>query len=548
VNRLIALVALISIFVTPARAQDDPHAACAAPPSYVPAELLERAVPLRSGVGNSHEVVTTTSKDAQAFYNQGLNYLESYVWIEASRSFHQALRFDPNLAMAYIGLSRTHSGLDDPESAVEYFEKAKALSAKASDRERRRIAIREAQLAALENIDDMAKLQAYRKTIDDALAIDLDDPQLWLMAGNATETNASGRGQRGTAASVAYYDRVLLLVPDHASAHHYLIHSYETIGQIEMALKHGAVFARESPSIPHAAHMWGHDLRRVGRVDDAIVQFKKANSLELAYYKSENIDPALDWHHSHNLDLLATCYQHKGQMKVAETTMRQAAELEVVDAYRAFNMRILPNFLIHRARYEEALQAAWEMTKMAYPQARTVGHALATQALIGLGRVPEAELELVKAQTELETVPVATIGLAPKRSMVQGWVDAARGELLLETQQTAEANTVLKEAQKALRAMIGPDAWTQTLFRLETMARSAREVGDWSLAEYTAKQMLDHDAAYGGSHLAYALVLEHQGQAAEARKELEKAKSLWRDADPDLPELKQIATVLASTR
>jgi Tfp pilus assembly protein PilF len=343
-NRFILVLALISLFDTPARAQDDPHAACAAPPSYVPVELLERTVPLRTGVGNSHEAVTTTSKEAQAFYDQGLNYLESYVWIEASRSFHQALRFDPNLAMAYLGLSRTHSGLDDPKSAILYFEKAKALSSHAGDRERRRIAIREAQLAALENIEDMAKLQAYRKVIDDALAIDLEDPQLWLLAGNATEANASGRGQRGTAASVAYYDRVLLLVPDHASAHHYLVHSYETIGHIDMALKHGEVFARMSPSIPHAAHMWGHDLRRVGRIDDAIVQFKKANSLELAYYKAENIDPALDWHHSHNLDLLATCYEHKGQMKLAEQTMREAASLDVVDAYLAFNTRILPNF------------------------------------------------------------------------------------------------------------------------------------------------------------------------------------------------------------
>ena len=38
------------------------------------------------GRGNSRETVTTKSPEAQAFYNQGLNYLESYVWVEASRS------------------------------------------------------------------------------------------------------------------------------------------------------------------------------------------------------------------------------------------------------------------------------------------------------------------------------------------------------------------------------------------------------------------------------------------------------------------------------
>src|SRR5258705_986939 len=43
--------------------------------------------------------------------------LHSYVWIEAARSFNQALRLDPNLAMAYVGLSRAYLNLDDESSA-----------------------------------------------------------------------------------------------------------------------------------------------------------------------------------------------------------------------------------------------------------------------------------------------------------------------------------------------------------------------------------------------------------------------------------------------
>ena len=542
------LAAVLLLSSVPALAQDDPHAACAAPPSYVPAELLERAVPLREGIGNSHEVVTTKSKEAQAFYDQGLNYLESYVWIEASRSFHQALRHDPQLAMAYVGLSRTHSGLDDAPGAKAYFDKAKALAAAASEREQRRIAIREAQLAAMESIEDAAKLAAYRKVVDDALAKDIDDPQLWLLAGNAQEPTAHGRGQRGTAATVPYYNQVVALVPDHASAHHYLIHSYETIGLIDRALEHGEVYARESPAIPHAAHMWAHDLRRVGRIDEAIVQFKKTDALERAWYEAEKIDPALDWHHSHNLDLLSTCYQHKGQMTLAEKTLREAASLEVLDAYRAFNTRALPAFLIHRGRYDEALEAARAMARTEYPQAQTVGHALASHALVALGRVDEARTELAAAESALAQVPVVTPGIVPKRSMVKGWVDAARGELLLRTGQRDEARSILKEAQRELRATPGPDAWTQTLFRLEIMARSAREAGDWELAEHTAKQMLEHDAAYGGSHLALALVLAQRGDAGGARREMEQAKRFWRDADAGMAELAQIDGALTSQR
>ena len=211
----------------------------------------------------------------------------------------------------------------------------------------------------------------------------LDDPQLWVLRGTAEESNAAGRGQRGNAASIAFYRGVLRLVPDHATAHHYLVHSYETIGRIDKALEHGEVFARAAPLIPHAAHMWGHDLRRVGRVDEAIEQFRKAYELERAYYAEEKIDPALDWHHGHNLDLLASCYEHKGQMGLAEKTFRESAKLAPVSAYRAFNLRELPNFLIHRARYQEALELGLALTVFDYPQSRCVGHALAGQALLG---------------------------------------------------------------------------------------------------------------------------------------------------------------------
>ena len=153
-----------------ALSQSDPHAGCAAPPSYIPANLLQREVPLRTGAGNSHDKITTSSKEAQAFYDQGVNYLDGYVWIEASRSFHQALRHDPDLAMAYVGLSYVHSGIENAAAAKEFLEKAKSRASKVSDYEKRRIEIREKQLAALDSIEDVPKHLAYKKAIDDALA------------------------------------------------------------------------------------------------------------------------------------------------------------------------------------------------------------------------------------------------------------------------------------------------------------------------------------------------------------------------------------------
>ena len=80
----------------------------------------------------------------------------------------------------------------------------------------------------------------------------------------------------------------------------------------------------------------------------------------------------------------------------------------------------------------------------------------------------------------------------------------------------------------------GPDAWTQALFTIEAIARAAREVGDWELAAWAARQMLEHDPNYAGSHDALALVAEHGGDAQTARAERALVAKYWKNADPDV--------------
>jgi len=514
--------------------QDDPHAACVAPAGWVPRAMLSRPVPLREGTGNAREEVTAASPEARAFYIQGLNYLHGYVWIEAARSFHQALRLDPELAMAYIGLSRVYSGLEAPADAESALAEAQARAAKVTPRERRRIAVRAAQLHAMADLGDATRHLAYKKAIDDALAADMNDVELWLLRGNAEEPTAAGRGQRGGAASIAFYDRALRLQPDSGAAHHYLTHSYETIGQIPDALEHGEVYARLAPAIPHSHHMWGHDLRRVGRVDDAIAAFLRTDALEKAYYAAEGIAPEMDWHHVHNLDLLATAYQYKGQMRLAEERLREMAALPPVTDYLEFNQKTLASFLLDRGRAEDGLAAARAIASGRSAAARAAGRALEGHALLALGRRDAARAALTQAQRELDTVPTLAAGLTVTRRAVEPWVDTLRGEILLREGKVAEGRALLKEVQTRLRAIPGPDAWIQALFRLEGIARVARDAGDWELAAYTADQMIEHDPSYAGAHAAQAAVARHAGDDARAEREMDAARRAWAQADPDV--------------
>jgi tetratricopeptide (TPR) repeat protein len=533
----LSLIAVLPFLLlsSAATAQDD-HAACAEV-GWVPREVLERPVPLREGRGSVSTTLTSASKEAKAFHDQGLAYLHSYVWIEAARSFQQALRHDPSLALAHVGLSRAYSGLNDDEAARASLARAQALASSAGEGERRRIALRALQMEALAVPSDALKHLAYKRGLDDALAKEMDDPELWLLRGNAEEATAAGRGQRGGVASIAFYRQALAVSPDHFAAHHYLIHSYENLNRVDEALVHGEAYARLASAIPHAHHMYGHDLRRVGRVAEAIAAFRRTYDLEKAYYAAEAIAPGLDWHHPHNLDLLATCYQHEGQMKTAERWIKESLAIPAVADGREFTKKEWAGFLLATGRVREGLEAARRLAEGRWPASRAAGRVFAGHALLALGRLDEAEAELKAAEAERDQVPAGPAVAYVTRNGVDPYVDGLRGELLLRRGRLEEARTLLKDVQRRFRAVPGPDAWTEALFRLEAIARAAREAGDWELAAYTAEQMRDHDTAYAGTQYALALVAEKRGEGEAARRAFAAAVDLWRGADPDLPEL-----------
>jgi tetratricopeptide (TPR) repeat protein len=392
-----------------AQAADDPHAACTAV-GWVPQGLLDKPVALREGSGAGrgrgqvHDPVTTTSAEAQAFYDQGVAYLHSYVWIEAARAFRQALRLDSRLALAHLGLSRVATALEDKAAArreLELGEASPPRRARASG-----AASRCAAPSSTRSTTSRARRATPRtsRRSTEALGQDMDDVELWLLRGNAEEATAAGRGQRGGASSIAFYERALSVSPEHLAAHHYLVHSYEMIGRIDDALAHGEVYARLAPGVPHAHHMWAHDLRRVGRTRDAIAEFLKADALEKAYYAAEGVPAELDWHHQHNLDLLATSYQHQGQLREAERLMRQSFALPPPYEYSAFNKKEWPGFLLGRGRVEDAREAGRALVSSRFAAARAIGHVALAQAALATGALDAARAEAALAERETAAV------------------------------------------------------------------------------------------------------------------------------------------------
>ena len=499
----------------------------------IPAELLERRVPLRSGIGRTHDAVTTSSPEAQKFYDQGLEYLHDYVWIEAARSFNQALRLDPDLALAYVGLSSAHIEMNQSAAARRALRRAEMLAPRVAEHDRRHITIRGRQLEAEDAPQDTSKMAAYRKTLDEALADFPADVELWLQRGVAESPDPTDRGQGSGPTAIPYFERALTLVSDHFAAHHYLTHAYENSGRIQEALLHGAAYASLAPEVPHARHMYGHDLRRVGRGGEAIAEFEAADRLERAYFKAEGIPPEYDWHYEHNLDLLAMSYQYMGQVAKTEPLLKAAFALPTGNLVQAFNKREWPLFLRSRGRVDDAMAAAAALVSHPHVVVQAIGHIEIGHLQLMKGRFAEAAAEANAA------LPVVKSGVGGSGLLALPF-EELQGEFFLRTGQRDKGRTMLDAMIKKARAAPGPDEWSQALFTLEAIARAARETGDWAFAGRVAREMLDHDPAYAGTHYALALAAEHQGDRSTAYAEFALAEKYWSSADRDLKALQDI--------
>ena len=123
--------------VLSALAQQDEHSHRPAS-SATALDLAQRPVAIRTGIGSAHDAAPSPSPEARAFYDQGLAYLHSYVWLEAARSFNQALRLDSKIPMAHLGLTIACTELNAAPAARAALERAQALAS--TDHDRRHVA------------------------------------------------------------------------------------------------------------------------------------------------------------------------------------------------------------------------------------------------------------------------------------------------------------------------------------------------------------------------------------------------------------------------
>jgi tetratricopeptide (TPR) repeat protein len=377
--RLVAAVALIAaVSAGPAAAQSTAaapgtHVHYLAPPAQ--ASPTGALAPRLQNLGGHTFPVTTKNAEAQRFINQGLNLAYAFNHAEARRSFREAARLDPELAMAYWGqalvlgpnINAAMQPNEEPQ-AYELVQKAMSLRGRASVREQAYIDALAQRYsgAAADRVPRDATYADAMRGVHRRFPDDLDAATLYVESMMDLRPwgywQRDGSPQEGTAEIVALVEQVMARNPKHPGALHMYIHLLESTETPERAERAADTLLTLMPSAGHMVHMPGHIYQRVGRYADAMRSNQLAIAADEDYItqcRAQGLYPAA--YYPHNIHFLWFAATFDGQSKVATEAARMLADkiddetLRTVPITAGF--RIVPYYVLTRfGRWQEMLK------------------------------------------------------------------------------------------------------------------------------------------------------------------------------------------------
>ena len=322
----------------PALAQHEAHA----PAPRASVADWAKGAQLFEGLGSFHRPVTTSSPEAQRYFDQGMRLVWAFNHDEATRSFARAAELDPKCASCYWGVALTLGPnynmpiMAQPRARAgwEALGKAQANAAAATPVEQALIAALAKRFDGPRPLDPSNSaplLAAYVTAMEDVARRFPDDMDVQTMlAEGLMNTNpwklwsADGRPGPGTPAILAALQKVLAKDPRHPGANHYWIHAVEASRDPARAVPSADVLVGMMPAAGHLEHMPAHIYQRVGRYEEAAEANRKGAAADVAYLK---LTPAPDYYPMyliHNYQFLAYSAAMEGRRAETVKALRDA--------------------------------------------------------------------------------------------------------------------------------------------------------------------------------------------------------------------------------
>src|SRR6476620_7552569 len=398
------------------------------------AHTQPKAATLMQGYGDLHHPVSTSSAQAQQFFNQGLRQIYAFNHDEAARSFQRAADIDPKLAMSYWGVAEAVGpNYNDPASDERFaaahnaIQKAVDLSTNASPAEQAYIKAMALRFPADPKADRRQAAESYHDAMREVVKQfpdDLDAATLFAESGMNLHPwglwMVDGTPREGTEEIVATLESVIKRDPNHLGAIHYYIHSVEASKSPERALAGANRLAALAPAAGHIVHMPAHVYIRTGDYDAAVKTNEKAAAADEAYLKAsaaKGVQAPMygGMYYSHNLHFIAIAASMKGNY----VQSRQAADkLAAHVGPMLKDMPMLEGFMAIPIAVQVRFEKWNDILKMPQPDANlkvvtTFWHYARGMALAGTGKADEAEKEHAAIVAVKEATPADAIFAPP---------------------------------------------------------------------------------------------------------------------------------------
>jgi tetratricopeptide (TPR) repeat protein len=511
---------------------------------------------LFDGLGTFHRNVTTRSKLAQRYFDQGMRFIWAFNHDEATRSFAKAAQIDPKCASCYWGVALTlgpNYNMPMMSSArarvgLEALRKARANARRAKPVERALIeaaAKRYAGAAQIDPSNSKPLLSAYvdaMRTVATKYPNDLDVQTMYaegLMNTNPWKLwNADGSENPGTHQILDRLRYVLKRDPKHPGANHYYIHAVEASQHPGQAVVSAEVLTGMMPAAGHLEHMPAHILQRVGRYEEAAEANRKGAAADLAYLKQTAPPDYYPMYLIHNFQFLGSSAGMEGRRAEAVEALRQARQYMpdamllampgfdwsagfLYDAYVKFGM--WDEMLAEPAPSEKLTGAT-----IHYLQAR--GTALAAK-----GRVEEANIALEKAAALIAAIPAeATQGNNQAKPLYDIGQLKARARIASAQGRRDQSVLLLTQAVRIEDKLAYNEPNDMIFPTRHALGAELLAAGKAAEAEAVFRQDLKDHLNNGWAFYGLSQALAAQSKAAEAAEARKQYEAAWGKADVKL--------------
>ncbi len=501
-------------------------------------------------LGSYSRPVTTTSPEAQRYFDQGLAFLFGFNHDEAIRSFQRAAELDPGCAMAHWGMAlangphinNTVLPPERSEAAYAALARARAASANASPVEKALIVALAARYASPPPEDRRQLEVAYANAMRSVAAAFPKDADVGALFAESLADlrpwdfwRPDGTPQPGTEELVSALENVMRLDPKHPFALHMYIHAVEASTQPGRADAAADALRDRLPGLGHLVHMPSHiDVRR-GRWQEAITANAKAMAADRSYTARAPEQGFYRLYMAHNHHMLTYAAMMTGQSALAIRTIREMVgdiPLEFyrnnafADGFMAMPLEVLMRF----GRWDEIL------AEPAFPDfvpiSRSLSHYARGVAFAAKGALPDAEKELAAfMEARAKVAKEAFFGNNTGSDVLDVAERVLTGEIAFRSGRRDQGIALLREAvarEDKLRYDEPPD-WIQPV--RHALGAALLQAGRFADAEAVFREDLEKlpDNGWGLYGLQRSLAL--QKKKAEAAAVLKRYQAIWSRAD-----------------